>query len=331
MLKIEPYDYEIELEEAKAGLQIARRDLLAEQGKQRWAKSVERDSRTKSSGSAKDLRLRVPHVKAAEARMASAQKVLEEAERNLKRTVLKAPMNMVVLNEDIEVGRYITLRTNVGKAVGTDLFWVKVALPLSRVTMVDIPGVNAKEGSKVKVLLKNSRGEGIERMGQVVKLMPDLEQDGRLARLLVEVKDPLGIKSKKRVYPLLINSFVRVIIEGREFKDIVKLPRAALRHGDELWLAVPGLDKDGKEEYRLQIKKADVIWRMPGSVLIGEALQQNELLVTSYLSTPIDGMRLMIDEPKKMIEKAATAEAEVKAEGEGEGEVKAVEVKHDAK
>ncbi len=49
------------------------------------------------------------------------------------------------------------------------------------------------------------------KIGKVIRLLPDLSKEGRMARLLIEVNDPLDLKAKNEKQPmLLIGEYVRV-------------------------------------------------------------------------------------------------------------------------
>ncbi len=83
--------------------------------------------------------------------------------------------------------------------------------------------------------------------GTVIKLLGELGAEGRMARVLVEIKDPLGLNSTgKKHSPLLIGEYVRMEIEGRQLKNVYRIPRTALRDNTRIWL----VSNDGKLEIR---------------------------------------------------------------------------------
>ena len=110
-----------------------------------------------------------------------------------------------------------------------------------------------------------------------------------MARILVEVKDPLGLNTgENNKLPLLIGEYVRLEIEGRQLQNVYSIPRTALRDDASLWV----VSKDNK----LDIRKADVIWRDTQTVLLREGLEPGERLIVSDLASPIQGMSVQVSE-----------------------------------
>ena len=126
----------------------------------------------------------------------------------------------------------------------------------------------------------------------MIRILSDLETDGRMARLLVSVQDPLGLKDPKRDRAgLLIGDYVRIEILGREVDHVVRIPRTALRDNTEIWIA----GKDGK----LHIRPVETIWRDTDTVLLRDGIEPGERLIVSDLQTPVDGMTVRIEERKQ--------------------------------
>ena len=85
-------------------------------------------------------------------------------------------------------------------------------------------------------------------------LAGDLEDEGRMARLLVEVDDPFTLKPENRGKPvLLMDSYVSVRIEGRQLKQVATIAREHLRDGDRLWIM--------DDNAALEIRKVDIVFR----------------------------------------------------------------------
>ena len=109
-----------------------------------------------------------------------------------------------------------------------------------------------------------------------------LEEKGRMARLLVEVKDPLCIQPESaELKPLLLGEYVRAEIEGSRVENVHMIPRLALRENSSVWIA-----KDGK----LDIREVEVLWRDSDQVMVHNGIDDGELLIVSDLTAPIHGM-----------------------------------------
>jgi hypothetical protein len=156
-------------------------------------------------------------------------------------------------------------------------------MPVDRLNWIMIPRKAGEPGSKVRIFYRN--GTGLT--GTVIKLMGELEAEGRMARVLVEVKDPLGLtQAEKTRPPLLIGEYVRMEIEGRQLQNVYRIPRTALRDNASIWLVSDG-DK-------LEIRSVKTLWRDAQSVLLTEGLQPGERLIVSDLPKPVDGMPLQV-------------------------------------
>ncbi|SHJ36595.1 RND family efflux transporter, MFP subunit [Malonomonas rubra DSM 5091] len=291
LLMLEPADYQLAVAQAESKVADAAYALAIEEGNQEIALQEWElyDGRENASEKDKELALRKPHLLKAQAEYKSARAELAQAELNLQRTVLYAPFNALVTAKTAEPGGYLSVQQSVATLVGTDRYWVQISLPVDRLGWIDIPQKEGAEGSLVQIHSGDKW-----KVGTVIKLLGDLEEQGRMARLLVEVDDPLDLKkpAAKRE-PLLLGEYVRVKIDGKMLDDVVSIPRSALHDGNQIWLV--------DEEGRLQITAADVLWRDSERVLLRNNLPANSRLVTSNLGSAVSGMQLRLEEgqPKK--------------------------------
>ena len=126
----------------------------------------------------------------------------------------------------------------------------------------------------------SNRGDTVHD-GKVVRLLGDLEEGGRLARILVEVANPL---ESTKGQPLLLGSYVRVDIDAGTIPNAIEIPRYALREGDRLWV----VDSNDK----LAIRDPEILWRNEQSVLTTKVIAEDESLIVSDLLSPLPGMDL---------------------------------------
>jgi multidrug efflux pump subunit AcrA (membrane-fusion protein) len=131
----------------------------------------------------------------------------------------------------------------------------------------------------------------IGRSGRLARLVGDLDPVGRMARVLVEIDDPLGLNAKKNpaTIPLMLGAYVRVEIEAGNAEEVFLLPRTALREGDQVWVAA--------EEDRLAVKPVEVLWRSKDTVLIRKGLSEGDRVVTNSIPLPIPNMKLRVESP----------------------------------
>ena len=77
--------------------------------------------------------------------------------------------------------------------MGTDEFWVQVAIHVSELKWVQFPE-EGQSGAETRVILDMGDGESAAWKGRVIRLLSDLDPLGRMARLLVSVTDPLQLR-----------------------------------------------------------------------------------------------------------------------------------------
>ena len=290
VIQIDPQDYELVVERKQSMVANARYALKMEQGHQEVAKREWELLKGDKPAKATDLELalRKPHLAKARAELAAAEADLKQSRLDLGRTAVRAPFNAIVRTKHVELGSQVSTQDQLAELVGTDQYWIRVSITVDRLKWITIPTRVGKPGSRVRVIYGSNSESVYERPGQVIKLLGDLEAEGRMARVLVSVKDPLDLQGKEsKRPPLLIGDYVRVEIEGHELKDVLKIPRTALRDNTKVWIA----GDDG----RLHIRPVEVVWRDPEYILLREDFRGRGRLIVSDLATPIEGMAVRIE------------------------------------
>ncbi len=283
IVRIDPRDFELIVRERESSLARARSDLKVEMGQQEVSRR-EYDLLGKNlEGAARELLLREPQLAAIKAAVDAAEASLEQARLNLQRTAVRVPFNAVVQSRKVNLGSQVSMGMNLGSLIGTDEYWVQVSIPVKQLKWIDIPGSGVDEGSSVRIYNEAAWGQGIWRRGKVLRQLSELEPRGRLAQLLISVEDPLGLNSDTE-HPLILGSYVRVSIEGSTVENVVKIPENALRNHDTIWLITP--------EKTLDIHSVEVVWQVNGSVYIRNDLPAESRVITSDISTPVNGMIL---------------------------------------
>lgn len=291
VVQVDKRNYEFLVTQQKGNLARAKLELETEEGRKlialkEW--SLLNKGRGKKTKTANPLALRVPHIRAAKASVLSAESALEQAELNAARTTIKSPFNALILNESVDLGQFITSQTQIATLVGTDEFLVRVALPLSQLSSIVLPDEAGQGGSTVDVVQDAGPGKRFVRKGRVLRLLGDLDPNGRLARVLVAVPNPLSTvdKNGQRALPLFLGSFVKVQVKGRELLEVVRIPRKALRSDDQIWILTA--------KNTLEKREVTVVWRDEESLLISKGLKNGERIITSRLVAPVANMALRL-------------------------------------
>ncbi len=285
ILQVEQKDYKLAVEQRKSELVQAQRDLKLEMGQQsvalRESELLAQEVREEDM----ELLLREPQLEMAKAAVSAAEAVLEKAQLDFERTAIVAPFNAIVQSKNVDLGSQVSPGSTLASLVGTDEYWVEVSVPVDELKWISIPGYNEKSGSAVRVYYESAWGKDAFRIGTVERLMTDLEPQGRMARLLIIVKDALQLQAnpgKRR--PLILGSYVRVEIEGIEVPDIVKISRTAVREANHVWVMSP--------DETLEIRTVSIVWSGNDHVYVSDGLDDGDLLIMSSLGAPVQGMPL---------------------------------------
>jgi RND family efflux transporter MFP subunit len=288
VLRIDPQDYSLALTLAQARVKDAESKLKqleeeAAAARDEWRNLYQ--GRQQGDSEPPPLLVKAPQLSAAKAMLTAERAEVQKARLDLARTRIRAPFNAIVRAKNVDIGSQVSGQEKLAELVGTDEYWIQASIPVDRLSWIKIPRNLAESGSKVRIFYRSAD----ERAGRVIKLLGALETEGRMARILVEVKDPLGLKSaEQNKLQLLIGEYVRIEIEGRQLQNVYRIPRTALRDDANLWI----VSNDGK----LDIRKVVIIWRDPQTVLLREGLEPGDRLIVSDLASPIQGMPVQVAE-----------------------------------
>ncbi len=294
ILKIDPEDYKLAVAKKQSQVVNAAYELKLEQGRQDVAKREWQLLNNDQEAEPLDieLALRKPHLEKAKADLAAAEAELKQVRLNLQRTTVRAPFNTIVISKGVEQGSQISTQDQLAKLAGTDEYWIQASIPVDRLSWITVPRKPGDASSRVRIRY----GEDFERLGRVIKLLGNLEEKGRMARVLVLVKDPLDLKTNEAERPpLLLGEYVKVEIEGRRLENVFSIPRIALRDNENVWIA----DNDGK----LSIRNVDVLWRDMHTVLLRDGIKQGERVIVSDLATPVNGMTVLVKKASEKVNK----------------------------
>ena len=239
----------------------------------------------------KDLALRKPHLKLAQAELEAAKSALEKAHIDLRRTVLRAPFDALVREESVETGQLVQANASIMTLVGTEAYWVQVTLPVSSLAFVQLPDSKGQGGSRVLVRQSLGGDRAVEKEGHVMRVLGDIDPKGKMARVLVEVKDPLEAGDG---FSFLLGSVVSVRIEGATLDGVYVLPRLALHEDQVVWLV--------DDDHTLTLRHVEVVHRTRNEVFVRGLPRPTASVLTSRLPAPVAGM------PVRVSGSATTAE-----------------------
>jgi RND family efflux transporter MFP subunit len=292
VIRIDPGDYELRVKRAEVAIESAEASFELERGQQvvaarEWG--VLKDQ-IEASQEMEDFALRRPQRRKAQAEIEAARNELEMANLELQRTALFSPFNALVLEEAVEIGQLISPQAMVAELVGTDRYWVRVSVPFELLDRIRFADDAEGEGSPARVFVNGDDVNAPSKSAHVLRLLGDLSDRGRMARVLVSIDDPLNLApdADPDARPILLKSYVRVEIDAGTLHDVVEIPRVALRENNQVWVR----DADGL----LRLQDVDIRWRTRENVLVANTFAADDQLITSRLAVVVPGMRVRVGE-----------------------------------
>ncbi|AMJ86214.1 MULTISPECIES: efflux RND transporter periplasmic adaptor subunit [Alteromonas] len=307
LITLEQDDYRTEVKLAEAELAQARAALEEELAR---GKVAEQEWRSVSSVVPPELGLRKPQLAKEQANVKASEAKLERANRNLDRTLIRAPYNGIVVERNIDLGQFVSAGATVSTVYSTDTAEVRLPITDKDLMFVDIGNQSSNQSDVT--LNATVGGKNRTWTGKLVRSEGILDSGSRVLYAVVEVKDPYQFNGGDNA-PLRFGQFVQAKIVSHQKQDLTVLPRSILRL-DNTVLTV----NDNRE---IEIVPVDVVRTTADEAFIGSGLNSGALVVTSAVPNPYNGMKVRLpgDEPAMPPE----------AENDKESDTHSVDVKDD--
>jgi RND family efflux transporter MFP subunit len=279
LLILDKRDYELALIMAESNVLNAEVNLEREKAESDLAS---KEWKRVGAGAGSDLALRKPQLAQAKATLAAAQATLERAQRNLKRTVFIAPFDGRVRTKNVDPGATIFPGTALGNIYATESFEVRLPIADQDVpfTGLDFNGRQIPEDKQldVKFSLGNSNLKG-----KVVRAEAEVDPMTRMLSIVARIDNTPSISSSN---PIAVGQFVQATIYGIEIPEIVVLPRTAVRD-EGVWVVDTSMI--------LYNRPVDVLRYENEFALIGEGIEPGDRLLTSRLSSLVNGLKVTFE------------------------------------
>lgn len=303
LLQIDPSDFRNTLELRKSDLLQAKTDLNMEMGRQEVAEQdLELAGVDSLSPNQRSLVLRQPQLDAIKARVKAAEAAVAQSELELSRSTIRAPFDAHILSQNVTVGSQVTPGDALGRLVGSEQYWVNLTVPVDKLQWLSFPKSGDEKGSTVQI--RNSGWpKDIYRIGYLDKQVGALDDQTRLARVLVRVNDPLARQDTTFTQrELIIGGFVEAEVQAREIENVVRLNRDYLRTNQTVWV-----NEDGE----LSIREVEIILTDAKYAYISQGLEQGESIITTNLSVVSEGAKLRTKESENSSENNSTQQQNI--------------------
>lgn len=281
LVQVDPSDYEVAAQQARANLLQAQSELEQEKARARVA---EEEWSAFKEGNAPELGLRKPQLASAIAAVESAEANLAKAERDLERTTIKAPYDSVLRSKEANLGQFVSTGSQI--ALVFDTRTAEVRLPLSDLDMTYIldPAV---AGTSPRVQLESMvSGESATWQGRLVRTEGVLDENSRVIYGVVEVSDPYNLGEETHPIPLRYGRFVQAKVEGTAAQGVMEVPTYALNPDGSVWI-VP-------ESRELEKRDVEVVRTQGNISLISSGLESGDKVVLTQLKNALPGMKVRL-------------------------------------
>lgn len=265
---------------AQAQARLEREEAEAEVARKEWERLGE--------GEPGALVLREPQMAETRAALAAAKADLEQAERDLARTSIRAPYAGRVLGKSVELGEFAARGNPLARIYAIDYAEVRIPVPDDQLAYLDLPLYRRQDdaggpGPEARLRVRFA-GKEHEWTGRIVRTEGEIDPRSRMVTAVARVDDPYGRSGGSDRPPLAVGLFVDVEIIGRIERGVFELPRSALRNHDTIYV----VDEGGRIRFRtVEVSRAGV-----ETVVVKSGLQPGEKVCLSALEEATDGMKV---------------------------------------
>ena len=276
LAKVDDLDYRNARDRAKAALERASAEL--QHAKFEYGRQESLVERNLTSRSALENSLRVYRV--SQAAYDDARVNHEQAEENVRRTILKAPFTGLVRSENVDIGQFVSRGQPIATLYATDMVEVRLPIADRQLAFLNLPSartgtLNPQEQPDV-LLTAEYAGRALSWRGKIVRTEAEIDSASRMVQLVARIDNQAAAS------PLSVGLFVNAEIAGLAAENIVILPRSALRNDNQV-LVVDGEDK-------LRFKDVNLLRLYQDQVLIDAGINTGDRVCVSVLQTAIEGM-----------------------------------------
>jgi len=289
ILRIDPRNYQTRLLQAQAALESANSNLAQEKGRAQvalneWEKLPKGSQRSQA---AKDLYLRKPQLGQAEAQSLAAQADLGTARDDLERTIIRAPYDALISKKHSELGQFVSMGTQLAEIFSVDYAEVRLAIPQSKLTYIELPGLASTESMNTQVdLYTDVSGEVKHWPATLHRTEGTYDERSRVLHTVARVSDPYALSKDNEYPPLRIGTFVNANIQGKLQADLVALPRYILRAGNAVWTV--------DENQQLRSRKVTILRTGGDTMYVTAGLQDGDLVSLTALDSNFAGAKVNI-------------------------------------
>ena len=276
LIRVDDTDYKTKLDRAQANLTRAEAEQQHNEFEYRRMQSLVKRNLVSRSQLENSLRA----YRVAEASLQDATANFNQAEQDLARTQIRAPFSGLVRSENVDIGQFVSRGSPIATIYAGNQAEVRLPIADRQLAFLNIPvsirGEIPQEFQPEVTLTAQYAGQTLEWKGNIVRSEAEIDVSSRMVQLVARVE------SASNPVPLSIGLFVSAEIQGLAAKNIVVLPREALRNDNQVLVV--------DDENRLRFRKIETLRLYQDDLLVQAGLEAGERVCISPLQTAIEGM-----------------------------------------
>ena len=272
LVRIDPADYEVAVERARASLASQQANLDLEQARSDQARKDWNSFGKK--GQPSDLVLNIPQLKGARAAVEAAVADLRKAERDLSKTQIRAPFDGVVVSKLADIGQFVSVGSQLGQLASSAI--AEVRLPITDSDMLKIVWPQQGAEWEIAVNFLDDAGQ-LTAEGRIVRLEGSKDRNTLVNYAVAQIRNPFdqGLK---------LNAFLNAEISGKTLNDVYAVPVAYIMPNNQIGIYA--------EDNTLQIKRFESLYQNDAFVFISSGIDSRDAIITTPIQGAYQGMLL---------------------------------------
>ena len=233
----------------------------------------------------------VRQTRLTEAALKEAQINLDQAERDLDRTELRAPFDAIVRSKAVDLGEFVSMGKPLAQLFAADGFEVRLPVLDTQLAYLNLPSsieasapLNSANLPSVRLSAQYA-GAAASWDAQLVRSESEIDRRSRMVTLVARVS---GTRNALSANPLPVGAFVNAEIEGITLENAFQLPRSALRQDNQVLVV--------DEESRLRFREVSIARYEQDRILIQSGLKEGDIVNISPIQAVVDGMKVSVTE-----------------------------------
>ena len=200
---------------------------------------------------------------------------LSQAHRRLEETALVAPFGAYVNSVNAELGRTMSINDRVAMLIDQEKIDVRFVLSDAQYgrLIADNPNLT---GRKIKLLWRVG-DKPIEYTGKIARTGALISAEAGGVEIYATLDDP------KLPVPIRVGAFVEVHLDDRNYKNVIRIPQAALYESDKIYSVENG---------RLEAVNVTVVGVAGNDILVIGNVPENTPILTSRITVAGEGLKV---------------------------------------